>query len=196
MPSGGALLKIFLPRSELARIVALAVCALFAVGVAARATPQSQRHEDPVQTGPVDEPRTAEPAAPSKKIAKGKAAITKTTSKCSTRLIVDSEALFKPGRWTFNPDAGETMDVLAPMIKQAGKRPITIQSYAGSADGEGALSVSESRAITVRGWLVNHGLIPADTPAEGTDASPATDATKSSPNGRVEIVIATCNSSK
>lgn len=180
----------------MARIVALAVCALFAVGVAARATPQTQRHEDPVQTGPVDEPRTAEPAAPAKKIAKGKAAITKATSKCSTRLIVNSDALFKPGRWTFNPDAGETMDVLAPMIQQAGKHPLTIRSYAGSADGEGAQAVSENRAITVRGWLVNHGLIPADTAVHAMDASTSSNAMKSASNGRVEVVIATCDSSK
>ena len=193
MPSGGALLKIILPRSELARIVALAVCALFAVGVAARATPQSQRHEDPVQTGPVDEPRTAEPAAPSKKIAKGKAAIAETTSKCSHRMIVNSEALFKPGRWTLNTDAGETMDVLAPMVKKAGKHPMPIRSLSPALPTEKSQSVSESRAITVRGWLVNHGLIPADTPANAMDASTSTiHHAIGLRTGRVEIVIATC----
>ena len=117
-----------------------------------------------VQTGPIIEPRGAahEPAGPP--AAKGAAAITKQQEKCSTRLIVNADALFAPHRWTLNHDASETLDVLGPMIVKGGKHPARILAETDSAelDSENR-DVGQRRALTVRTWLVNHRFI-----AEGT----------------------------
>ncbi|MGC2110467.1 MAG: hypothetical protein WA655_13175, partial [Candidatus Korobacteraceae bacterium] len=110
--------------SQFARIAALTAGLVTASVFAA---PQTQQHQDPAQTGPIDEPRGAEQKA--EPVAKGKAAIREIGAKCSTTLIVKANALFQPRRWTFNPDAVETMDVLGPMIAKAGKHPARIESY-------------------------------------------------------------------
>ncbi|MGC2112310.1 MAG: hypothetical protein WA655_22515, partial [Candidatus Korobacteraceae bacterium] len=111
-----------------------------------------------------------------------------------------ANALFQPRRWTFNPDAVETMDVLGPMIAKAGKHPARIESYVAFADSESySQSVGEKRAITVRGWLVNHGFVSEGTPVSAfvnhsapdkSDGSHPVDGRKQDP--RVEIVLDTC----
>lgn len=119
-----------------------------------------------VQTAPITEPRgQQEQSAP---VAKGAKAIMEQHEKCATRLRIDADALFRPHRWTLNPDAWETLDVLGPIIAKAGKHPARIVAYTGAADSENEnRDVSERRALTVRTWLVNNNFLPAGTPIEG-----------------------------
>lgn len=154
-----------------------------------------------VQTAPIDEPRSAEKKSSAAPVAKGAEAITQEDAKCSKTLIVSADALFKPGRWTLNPGAAETLDVLGPMITKAGKYPLRIEAYipsAGSASSDQI--IAQRRAITVRGWLLNHRFVPEGTPVVGfagnTAASIADDPNrtdKQKPDARVEIVIDTCH---
>ncbi len=168
------------------------------------------------QTEPIDELRALqEPPGPP--VAKGAAAITQQDAKCSTRIIVNADALFKPGRWTLNPDGAETMGALAPLVVKAGKHPVRIEAFVVSAAPEHQNQVvAQRRAITVRGWLRNNGYVPVDAPVEGfgkhienpsapataktadTGDSTHTSATSNKPGGalkdqRVEIVFDTCH---
>src|SRR5271168_2266332 len=89
------------------------------IGLSAVAvTAQAQTGQ--TQTEPIDEPR-AQQEPPGPPVAKGAAAITKQDAKCSTRIVVSADALFKPDRWTLNPDGAETMQALAPLVVKAGK---------------------------------------------------------------------------
>ncbi len=99
---------------------------------------------------------------------KGTQAIKQTDAKCSETLSVSADALFQPKRWTLNPDAGQTLDALGPMIAKAGKHPVRIESFTDFAGSDSYNQMlSEKRAITVRGWLVNHGFVPEGTPDRG-----------------------------
>lgn len=183
--------------SQFARIAALTAGLVTASVFAA---PRAQQHQDPAQTAPIDEPRRAEQQS-TLPIIKGKQAIHQLDNKCSTTLIVNANALFQPRRWTFNPDAAETMDVLGPMIAKAGKHPARIESYVAFAESDSySQAVSEKRAITVRGWLVNHGFVSEGSPVQGfvndnapdkSDGSHPADGRKQDP--RIEIVIDTCH---
>ncbi len=150
-----------------------------------------------VQTGPITEPRGQEErAAP---VAKGAAAITQRDEKCLRRLIVNADALFKPHRWTLNPDASETLDVLGPMIVKAGAHPARIETYTSAADSQPEnRDVAERRAITVRTWLVNHRFLAEGTPTKGMaggDKTPSTSKSRAraarQKNGTVEAIIET-----
>jgi outer membrane protein OmpA-like peptidoglycan-associated protein len=157
-----------------------------------------------VQTGPITEPRSAahEPAGPP--VAKGAAAITRQQEKCSTRLIVNADALFAPHRWTLNHDASETLDVLGPMIVKAGKHPTRIlaETDAAELDSENR-DVSQRRALTVRTWLVNHRFIAEGTPIEAVgskaanmarnQAQSAEPVREPSKNGTVDVLVGTCH---
>jgi len=128
----------------------------------------AQAQAGQVQTGPIDEPRAAqhEPSGPP--VAKGAVAITQQDAKCSKRIIVNADALFKPGRWTLNPDGAETMRALAPLVVKAGKHPVRIEAFVVSAAPEHQNQVvAQRRAITVRGWLRNNGYVPVDAPVVG-----------------------------
>ena len=160
-------------------------------------------HAQQVQTGPVLEPRSAaHDAGPP--IAKGVAAITEQRQKCSTRLIVNADALFQPHRWTLNYDASQTLDVLGPMITQAGKHPARISAVTSASDSEAEnRDVSGRRALTVRTWLVNHHIVAEGTPIDsmgGNSAGMAQNESQSakpapgtSKNGNVEVLIDTCH---
>lgn len=131
-------------------------------------TSPAQAQASQVQTGPIDEPRATQHEPTGPPIVKGAAAITQQDAKCSRRIIVNADALFKPGRWTLNPDGAETMSALAPLIVKAGKHPVRIEAFVVSAAPEHQNQVvAQRRAITVRGWLRNNGYIPVDTPVEG-----------------------------
>ena len=119
-----------------------------------------------VQTAPITEPRGQE--EPEAQVAKGAKAINEQHEKCAIRLRVAADALFRPHRWTLNPDAWETLDVLGPMIAKAGKHSARIVAYTAVAESESEnRDVSERRALTVRTWLVNNSFLPAGTPIEG-----------------------------
>ena len=143
-----------------------------------------------VQTGPIDEPRGH--GEPEQAVAKGAAAISQHQDKCSTRLVVDADALFRPHRWTLNPDAAQTLDILGRQVRDVGKHParvIAITSVAGS-DAEDR-DVDQRRALTVRTWLVNHHFLPEATPAERSD--PGVGVRKQKKNGIVEVIFDTCH---
>jgi outer membrane protein OmpA-like peptidoglycan-associated protein len=152
-----------------------------------------------VQTAPITEPRAQQEPAPT--IAKGATAIKEQPMKCSTQLVVNADALFAPHRWTLNHDAAQTLDVLGPMITQAGKHPARIDAYTAAADSDAEnRDVAQRRALTVRTWLVNHQLLPAGTPIAGFSSSdppqggaPSSDNKPRQKNGTVEVVIQTCN---
>jgi outer membrane protein OmpA-like peptidoglycan-associated protein len=194
--------------NSISHIARIALTSIFLVGAGlAFAVPQAQPSQDAVQTAPIDEPRGAEHKPSGPPIVKGSGAIKQVDAKCSTTLTVADDALFQPRRWTLNPDAGQTMNALGPMIAKAGKHPVRIESFtdpAGSDDDN--QSVSEKRAITVRGWLVNHGYVPEGTPIEGlgqrnpvapnTKPDGSDDPEGRQKNRRIEIVIDTCSESK
>jgi outer membrane protein OmpA-like peptidoglycan-associated protein len=156
-----------------------------------------------VQTGPVTEPRSAahDTGPP---IAKGAAAITQLNEKCSTRFVVNADALFGPRRWTLNHDASQTLDVLGPMIAKAGKHPASILVETDAADSEtDNRNEGHRRALTVRTWLVNHHFSAEGTPIESTtgksanpaqsDVKPTEQSAGRSKNGMVEVLIHTCS---
>jgi outer membrane protein OmpA-like peptidoglycan-associated protein len=170
-------------------------------GVAFGQVPQGQQPGE-VQTGPITEPRSAEQKPTGPPVPKGIQAITQQDEKCSKRLIVNPEALFGPGRWTLDSGASKTLDPLAALITKAGQHPVRIEAftYSGASDRENQF-VAERRAITVRGWLMNHGFVPENSPVEGVgkhDPAAASTETHGSadPTGRqdnrVEVVIETC----
>ncbi len=143
-----------------------------------------------VQNEPITEPRSAEHKPSGPPIPKGIQAITQTEGKCSTELIINAEALFKPTRWTLNSDAPQTLDALAPLITQAGKHPVRITAFSGSDNSEkNNQIVAEKRALTVRTWLRNHGLVPEDTPITGIANFATGD---QQPKEPIELVIDTC----
>jgi outer membrane protein OmpA-like peptidoglycan-associated protein len=190
--------------------IAVGICLLISASLAAAASSQSGQTvppQDAVQTAPINEPRAAQHKPTGPPIVKGAGAIKQTDAKCSTTLTVADDALFQPRRWTLNPDAGQTMNALGPMIAKAGKRPVRIESFTDSADSDSySQMLSEKRAITVRGWLVNHGYVPEGTPIEGLgqrnpvapNAKPdgSDDPEGRQKNRRIVIVIDTCSESK
>jgi outer membrane protein OmpA-like peptidoglycan-associated protein len=158
------------------------------------------------QTGPVDEPRSAqhEPAPADK----GAKAITEQHDKCATRLIVNADALFQPHRWTLNYDAAETLNVLGPTITKAGSHParITANTFSSESQVEN-LDVSQRRAVTVRTWLINHHFVAMNTVADAANqdsphasqanaatskTSTASSHTSGQKNGTVEVILDTC----
>jgi outer membrane protein OmpA-like peptidoglycan-associated protein len=139
-----------------------------------------------VQTAPVTEPRGQEEAAPV--VAKGSAAITRHSDKCSTRLVVDADALFKPHRWTLNANASQTLDALGPMLPLVYQQPPSVSTYTAGSDSETEnRDVGQRRAMTVRTWLVNHKFLPEATTAQASD-----DVSPKQKNGVVAIVFKTC----
>ena len=119
-----------------------------------------------VQNAPTTEPRGKE--EPSHPVAKGAAAITHVEKRCLTELVVNADALFAPHRWTLNPDASQTLDVLGSMIAKIGKPPTNIVGYTESpGSGSADASVDQFRAVTVRTWLSNHHFIPVATTIGG-----------------------------
>ena len=186
------------------RCFSLRLCSLLAGCVVVLMTSLTSPAAGQVQTGPITEPRGhEEPAAP---VAKGAKAITEHRENCATRLSVTADALFKPHRWTLNPEGAETLDVLGPMIAKSGKHPARIVAYTGAADSESEnRDVSERRAITVRTWLVNHGFLPQTTSLEGFSAekrvagsAPKPDssvltANREQKNGTIEVALDTCS---
>ncbi len=195
----------FILVSHFARI---ALASIFLVGVSiACAVLQTQSSQDTVQTAPINEPRAAQPKASGPPIVKGAGAIQQVDAKCSTTLTVADDALFQPRRWTLNPDASQTLNALGPMIAKAGKHPVRIESFTDAAGSDSYTQMlSEKRAITVRGWLVNHGYVPEGTPIEGlgqrnpvapnTRPDGSDDPEGRQKNRRIEIVIDTCSESK
>jgi len=191
-------------------VIAVGICMVISASNVVAALPQSGQTappQDTVQTAPIDEPRSAQHKPSGPPIVKGAGAIKQVDAKCSTTLTVADDALFQPRRWTLNPDAGQTMNALGPMIAKAGKHPVHIKSFTDSGDSDSyAQMLSEKRATTVRGWLVNHGYVPEGTPIEGLGQSnPVAPNTKpdgsDDPEGRqknrrIEIVIDTCSESK
>jgi outer membrane protein OmpA-like peptidoglycan-associated protein len=152
-----------------------------------------------VQTEPITEPRAQQKPAPT--FAKGAAAITQQQEKCSTRLIVNADALFQPHRWTLNHDASETLDALGPMITKAGKHPTNLLGYTAVSDsGSENRNVGKWRALTVRTWLVNHRFLTADATIGGLSPDnsvvPPPEALRSESqrkNGVIWISIDTCH---
>ena len=189
-------------RGRAQRWIAIFVCVVAAAATTPAQTSNRQQ-PDAVQTGPVTEPRDA-PQKPSGPPApKGLAAIKQRQAKCSKTISVAANALFGPSRWTLQPDAATTLDVLGGLMAVAGKHPVRIESFLTSAFSDAdSQSVSEKRAITVRGWLINHGFVPEGTPVEGVGKhDPALRENKSagtedSPSkqekGRVDVVMDTC----
>jgi outer membrane protein OmpA-like peptidoglycan-associated protein len=98
----------------------------------------------------------------------------------------------------------ETLVLLEPEIAAGGKHRVIVE---GHTDGVGTdaynMRLSEQRARAVRDWLVQRGVVPADTEIKGFGktrpvASNQTINGRDNPEGRqknrrVEIAINTCN---
>ncbi len=145
------------------RLMVIGICVISGAHIALAASAQAGQTSPPqntVQTGPINEPRGAEEKPMGPPIVKGIQAIKQTDAKCAETLSVGADALFGPKRWTLNPDAGQTLDALGPLITKAGKHPVRIESFTDSAGSDSHNQMlSEKRAITVRGWLANHGFV-------------------------------------
>jgi outer membrane protein OmpA-like peptidoglycan-associated protein len=195
---------------RLLRLVATRVGILaLAVGiVSAFAYPQSGQIQQPKGTwqtpGPIQQPRGTWQKPGDIQVPKGIQAIKQQDGRCSTKLVVGADALFEFNRWTLEPDAAQTLDALGPLIAKAGKHPARIEGFTDSIGSDSYNQMlSEKRAITVRGWLVNHGYVPEGTPIKGFGKNdPVAANTKpdgsDNPEGRqknrrVEVVIDTCN---
>lgn len=176
-------------RAPLGWLPVLAVSAIFCAAQSAQ-----------VQNAPVTEPRGAVHDRVSPPGAKGAAAITQSHAKCVASLEVDADALFAPHRWTLNPDAAETLDALGVLIAKTGKYPASIFAETSTADSDDEnRDVAHRRAVTVRTWLANHSLAPADTdiaeftpdkpvaPAGKIAFSPGTERQRN--NGMVQVII-------
>ena len=169
-------------------LFAVIACSFLLTTTVFAQTPAGQT--SPVQNEPIDEPRSAQHKPTGPPIPKGIQAITQTEENCSTELIVNAEALFKPTHWTLNSDAPRTLDALAPLITKAGKHPVRITAFSGSDKSEkNNQIVAEKRALNLRTWLRNHGVIPEDTTIEGIGNF--ADGAKGSKEP-IEVVIDTC----
>jgi outer membrane protein OmpA-like peptidoglycan-associated protein len=183
------------------RAVWLQLVLLVLGGIAASygTTPRLDQQSGSVQTEPIDEPRSAK-KEPEEPIAKGMGAIQQLAAKCSQRIIVNADALFKANRWTLNPDAGKTLDALTPLLANARNHPVRISAYIRTASDSNSQRVAEYRAITIRGWLVNHHYVPENTPiagfSNGNAIAPKGDALahagENEKKDSVEIDIDTC----
>ena len=85
---------------------------------------------------------------------------------------------------------------LGPMITAAGKHPVRIETLVGAAESDSdSQMLANKRAITVRGWLINHGYVPEGTPLAG-ESTPSLLTSGDKPTKRtadsVRIVIDTC----
>ncbi len=152
-----------------------------------------------VQTAPITEPRGAQSAG--RPARKGADAITTQKTKCMKILTVEGAALFVPHRWTLNPDAKETLDVLGPMIVKVGKRPAEISAETSAADSDDEnRDVAHRRAITVRTWLINHHFVPNDISMEEYNPDKPVALPGQTPslnqrernNGLISVIIDTC----
>jgi len=176
-------------RLNLRTIFGVAVWA-FVWAIAAFAQTSQSQQAGEVQNEPITEPRSAQHKPSGPPIPKGIQAITQTEGKCSTELIINADALFKPTRWTLNSDALRTLDALAPLIAKAGKHPVRITAFSGSDNSEKNNEiVAEKRALNLRTWLKNRGLIAEDTTIGGV-GNFATGA--KGPKEPIEITIDTC----
>jgi outer membrane protein OmpA-like peptidoglycan-associated protein len=171
-------------------VVIVACVGLLATGSFAQ-TPQGQQAGQ-VQNEPITEPRSAEHKPTGPPIPKGIQAITQTDEKCSTNLVVNANALFKPTRWTLNSDAKQTLDALEPLIAKAGKHPVRITAFSGSDNSEkNNQIVAARRALGMRTWLADRGLVPDDTVIEGIGEFAKG---KNGLKEPIEITIDTCKS--
>jgi outer membrane protein OmpA-like peptidoglycan-associated protein len=192
--------------ARLRRVAAAAICLLAGVVASPAISRQSGSVQQPagaVQTAPIDEPDNAPEKPKGPHVSKGIKAIQQRDTKCATTFIVSADALFAVDRWTLNPDAAETLDVLGPLIAKAGKHPAQIDAFTDSVGSDSDNQIlTEKRALTVRGWLVNHGFVPEGTPVRGFGKQNPVDS-NSKPNGadnplgrqknrRIEVVIDTC----
>lgn len=176
-----------LPESGSIFLLAVWVCLWTAAGFVQ--TSQAQQASEP-QPAPITEPRSAEHKPSGPPIPKGMQAITQTEGKCLTELMVNADALFQPTRWTLNSDAPQTLEALAPLITKAGKHPVRITAFSGTDDSaKNNQIVAEKRALTMRTWLKNHGVIPEDTTIEGVGKFAAND---KGLKELIDIVIDTC----
>jgi outer membrane protein OmpA-like peptidoglycan-associated protein len=191
-------------RIQGAFVIAVLVAVAGSLSIATAApVGNGQQSSGATQTEPINEPRNA-PGKPSgPPVSKGEAAIERHKTKCSLTLTVSADALFGIDRWTLNPDAGQTLEVLGPMIANAGKHPLRIEAFTDSTTADDyAHMLTQKRAITVRGWLINHAFVPEGTPIEGMGKqNPVTPNNKPDgaddplgrqKNRRIEVVIDTC----
>jgi outer membrane protein OmpA-like peptidoglycan-associated protein len=178
-------------------VLALAVGPLWA-GPAGAQSYQIQQPKGHWQTpGPIQ-------TAGAIQVPRGIQAISTHKAACNESLIVGADALFAFDKATLSPDAAKTLDALVPLIRKAGKHPMTIDGYTDAIGSDPYnLTLSEARARTVRDWLAQRGDIPASTPIHGFGkASPV--APNANPDGsdnpkgrqrnrRVAVVIDTCS---
>ena len=123
--------------------------------------------------------------------------------RCTERLRVGSDALFEFNQSTLTPAAEKTLAGLDPLVKAAGKHPITIEGHTDSVGTDAYNQVlSEKRAEAVRKWLADHGVVSLAATIKGYGRTKPI-APNKKPDGsdnpagravnrRVEIVIDTC----
>ena len=159
---------------------------------------------DPPNPGPISVPKNTLQTLGTLQVPRGLQAVKESAEKCAQRLSVVADALFAFNKSTLAPQAEETLIALLPLIAQAGKHPMSVE---GHTDSIGSATynqrLSESRAKSLKAWLVTRKAIDAATPSKGfgktkpvapnTKADGSDDPEGRQKNRRVELVINTCS---
>ena len=87
---------------------------------------------------------------------------------CATKISIVADALFDFNKLILRPDAEETLAAAGPQIVKAGKHKVTVEGHTDSIGGDAYnMTLSEVRVRRVRGWLVAHNVIPANSAIKG-----------------------------
>jgi outer membrane protein OmpA-like peptidoglycan-associated protein len=135
---------------------------------------------------------------------KGIQAIRTQDEKCQRRLIVGADALFEFNKATLTPDAIETLNALGPLVRRAGKHPVTVEGHTDAIGSPRSnQELSERRAEAVRAWLTEQHYVDAASltakgfgktrpiaPNRNPDGSDSPEGRQK--NRRVELVIDNC----
>ena len=142
---------------------------LLALAPVAGAQQEIQKPRDTWQTpGEIQQPKGTWQQPGEIQVPRGIQAIRAEDERCTRRFLVGSDALFAFDQATLSPDAEVTLEAMLPLLAQAGQHPAVIEGHT-DAKGEEAYNqaLSERRAQTVKGWLVQRGALPATTAVQG-----------------------------
>jgi outer membrane protein OmpA-like peptidoglycan-associated protein len=125
-------------------------------------------------------------------------------SKCEERYLVGTDALFEFDKAALSANAEETLKLVGPMVRKAGKHPVLVEGHTDALGNDAYnQTLSEKRAEAVRDWLQAHDYLGKENvvikgfgkkrlvaPNTKTDGSDNPDGRQK--NRRVEVAIDLC----